>query len=238
MPPLERAPGDQGMPHILVVDDDRRLRDLLIRYLSENGFRVTAAEDAQAARARLKSFDFDLIVLDVMMPGESGLSLVQSLRSESRVPVLMLTARNDAPDRIAGFEGGADDYLGKPFEPRELVLRIRTILARVHASPPAPVMAAKVQFGPFRFDVDRAELTRDGEPIHLTTGETSLLMTLARRAGEPVSRESLRNESIDCVNNRAVDVQMTRLRRKIEADAREPRYLLTVRGRGYALRPD
>ena len=238
MSPLDLTPGGQGQPHILVVDDDRRLRDLLIRYLSENGFRVTAAEDALAARTRLKSFDFDLIILDVMMPGESGLSLVQSPRSESRVPVLMLTARNDAPDRIAGLEGGADDYLGKPFEPRELVLRIRTILARVHAAPPTLAATSNVAFGPFRFDIARAELTRDGVPIYLTTGESSLLATLARRAGEPVSREALRTESADCDNNRAVDVQMARLRRKIEADAREPRYLLTVRGKGYALRPD
>jgi two-component system phosphate regulon response regulator OmpR len=238
MPAADLAASGQGMPHILVVDDDRRLRDLLIRYLSENGFRVTAAEDAQAARTRLKSFDFDLIVLDVMMPGESGLSLVQSLRSESRVPVLMLTARNDAGDRIAGLEGGADDYLGKPFEPRELVLRIRTILTRVNAAPPVATIAAEVLFGPFRFDIGRTELTRNGEPIYLTTGEASLLTTLAKRSGEPVSRESLSNESADCANNRAVDVQVTRLRRKIEADAREPRYLLTVRGKGYALRTD
>jgi two-component system phosphate regulon response regulator OmpR len=236
MPAIDFAPG--GQPHVLVVDDDRRLRDLLTRYLSENGFRVTAAEDAPAARTRLKSFDFDLIILDVMMPGESGLSLIQNLRLESRVPVLMLTARNDAADRIAGLEGGADDYLGKPFEPRELVLRIRTILARVNATPPAATQAPEVRFGPFRFDVARIELTRDGAPVHLTTGEASLLAALARRAGEPVSRDSLRTESADCANNRAVDVQMARLRRKIEADAREPRYLLTVRGRGYALRPD
>jgi two-component system phosphate regulon response regulator OmpR len=236
MPPPDLAP--DGQPHVLVVDDDRRLRDLLTRYLSENGFRVTAAEDALAARARLKSFDFDLIVLDVMMPGESGLSLVQGLRSESRVPVLMLTARNDALDRIAGLEGGADDYLGKPFEPRELVLRMRTILARVNAAPPTVTKVSQVKFGPFQFDIARTELIRDGAPIHLTTGESSLLAALARRAGEPVSRDSLRTESADCANNRAVDVQMARLRRKIEADAREPRYLLTVRGKGYALRPD
>lgn len=236
--PLDIASGGQGPPHILVVDDDRRLRDLLLRYLSENGFRVTAAEDAQAARGRLKAFDFDLIVLDLMMPGESGLSLAQSLRAESRVPILMLTARNEAEDRIKGFEGGADDYLGKPFEPRELVLRIRTILARVNAPPPKPEVAPQVRFGPFLFDLVRSELTRDGAPLHLTTGESSLLAALARRAGEPVSREALRAETADCVNTRAVDVQMTRLRRKIEADAREPRYLLTVRGKGYALRPD
>jgi two-component system phosphate regulon response regulator OmpR len=236
--PLDIVSGGEGQPHVLVVDDDRRLRSLLQRYLSENGFRVTSAEDAHAARARLKSFDFDLIVLDLMMPGESGLSLAQSLRAESRVPILMLTARNEAEDRIKGFEGGADDYLGKPFEPRELVLRIRTILARVNAPPPSSAIAPQVRFGPFAFDIARSELTREGAPIHLTTGESSLLTALARRAGEPVSREALRAETADCANTRAVDVQMTRLRRKIESDAREPLYLLTVRGKGYALRPD
>lgn len=235
--PLDIVAGSEGQPHILVVDDDRRLRALLQRYLSENGFRVTTAEDSQSARIQIRSFDFDLIVLDVMMPGESGLSLAQNLRAENRVPILMLTARNEAEDRIKGLEGGADDYLGKPFEPRELVLRIRTILARVNAPPPKPAVA-EVRFGPFAFDIARSELTRDRERVHLTTGESSLLAALARRAGEPVSREALRAETAGCANTRAVDVQMTRLRRKIEADAREPRYLLTVRGKGYALRSD
>jgi two-component system phosphate regulon response regulator OmpR len=150
----------------------------------------------------------------------------------------MLTARNDADDRIKGLEGGADDYLGKPFEPRELVLRIRTILARVNAPPPKPGATPQVRFGPFLFDIPRSELTREGTPVYLTSGESSLLVALARRAGEPVTREALRAETADCANTRAVDVQMTRLRRKIEADAREPRYLLTVRGKGYALRSD
>ncbi|HTI87666.1 MAG TPA: response regulator [Alphaproteobacteria bacterium] len=230
----------QGQPHILVVDDDRRLRELLTRYLSENGFRVTSAEDAQAARTRLRSFEVDLIILDVMMPGESGLSLAQSLRNDSRVPILMLTARNESADRISGLESGADDYLGKPFEPRELVLRIRTILARVNAPPPSATVetVSSVRFGPFAFDLERVELIRDGVPVRLTTGESSLLAALARRSGAPVTREALRAEASECANTRAVDVQVARLRRKIERDARDPLYLLTVRGKGYALRID
>jgi two-component system phosphate regulon response regulator OmpR len=237
---LDVAAMAHGQPHILVVDDDRRLRDLLTRYLSENGFRVTGAEDAAAARTRLRSFEVDLIILDVMMPGESGLSLAQSLRAESRVPILMLTARNEAADRISGLESGVDDYLGKPFEPRELVLRIRTILARVNAPPPAVTVetVSSVRFGPFAFDLSRSELLRDGAPVRLTAGESSLLAALARRGGAPVTREALRAEARDCANTRAVDVQVTRLRRKIERDAREPLYLLTVRGKGYALRTD
>ncbi|MGE5538180.1 MAG: response regulator [Gemmatimonas sp.] len=236
---LDAAALATGQPHILVVDDDRRLRELLTRYLSENGFRVTAAEDAAAARARLKSFEVDLIVLDVMMPGESGLSLAQSLRADSRVPILMLTARNEAADRITGLESGVDDYLGKPFEPRELVLRIRTILARVNAPPPVAIdPPGDVRFGPFSFDLARSELSRDGAPVRLTGGESSLLAALARRAGQPVTREALRAEASDCANTRAVDVQVARLRRKIENDPREPLYLLTVRGKGYALRTD
>ena len=225
-------------PHILVVDDDTRLRELLRSFLSRNGFRVTVAANAGEARERLDLIDFDLIVLDVMMPGTSGLELATEIRRSNDVPILMLTAMVETKDRIAGLETGVDDYLGKPFEPRELVLRIRTILARVHAPPPAQAALPEVNFGPFRFDLARAELTRDGAPVYLTTGEASLLGTLARRAGQPVSREALRTESADCANNRAVDVQMARLRRKIENDAREPRYLLTVRGKGYALRPD
>jgi two-component system phosphate regulon response regulator OmpR len=175
-----------------------------------------------------------------MMPGESGLSLAQSLRAESRVPILMLTARNEAADRISGLESGVDDYLGKPFEPRELVLRIRTILARVNAPPPSTPAetVSSIRFGPFAFNFARAELTRDGAPVRLTSGESSLLAALARRGGAPVTREALRAEAPDCANTRAVDVQVVRLRRKIEIDPREPLYLLTVRGKGYALRTD
>src|SRR5438128_6431497 len=173
-------------PHLLVVDDDARLRELLRRYLSDNGFRVTAAADAAEARARLASFAFDLMVLDVMMPGESGLDLTSALRdepAERRIPILLLTAMGEPEDRVNGLEQGADDYLAKPFEPRELVLRIRNILQR------RPAADGAVRFGSFRFDPDRGELSRGGDSVHLTAAEAGLLATLAQRAGDPVSRE-------------------------------------------------
>ncbi|MEE8516771.1 MAG: response regulator [Alphaproteobacteria bacterium] len=222
-------------PHILVVDDDRRLRDLLLKYLSENDFRVTTAEHAAMARAKLESLAFDLIVLDVMMPGETGLELTRSLRAESRVPILLLTAMGEPEDRIAGLERGADDYLPKPFEPRELVLRIRTILSRV---PPPTEVPRLVRLGGCMFDLEREELKHDDGPIRLTTTEASLLKTLARNPGETLTRERLMRESPACANLRSVDVQVTRLRRKIEPDPKLPRYLQTVRGKGYVLRPD
>jgi two-component system phosphate regulon response regulator OmpR len=222
-------------PHILVVDDDLRLRELLQKYLSENGFRVTTAEDAAHARAKLASLSFDLIVLDVMMPGESGLELTAALRHRTTVPILLLTAMGEAEDRIRGLEQGADDYLPKPFEPRELVLRIRAILGRVQ--PPAE-MPATVRLGACSFDTGRLELTRAGDVVRLTSSEADLLGTLARHAGSPLSREELRRHGTDCANNRSVDVQVTRLRRKIEPNPKLPRYLQTVRGRGYVLRPD
>ncbi len=223
------------LPHILVVDDDRRLRDLLRKYLSDNDFRVTTAKDAAQARAKLKSLAFDLIVLDVMMPGETGLELTRSLRAESRVPILLLTAMGEPEDRIAGLERGADDYLPKPFEPRELVLRIRTILSRV---PPPTEAPSLINLGDCSFDLEREELRRDDGPVRLTSTEASLLMALARNSGETLTRERLMRESPACANVRSVDVQVTRLRRKIEPDPKLPRYLQTVRGKGYVLRPD
>ena len=230
-------------PHLLVVDDDARLRDLLRRYLSENGFRVTVAADVEDARANLASFAFDLIVLDVMMPGESGLDLTRELRGSvdsrhgglPRIPVLLLTAMAEPEDRINGLEQGADDYLAKPFEPRELVLRIRNIIERRGAADDG---ARTVRFGAFRFDLSRAELFRGGEIVHLTSAEAGLLSSLAARAGEAVSREDLSQSAPLRGNIRNVDVQMTRLRRKIEPDPRYPRYLQTVRGTGYALKPE
>jgi two-component system, OmpR family, phosphate regulon response regulator OmpR len=219
--------------HLLVVDDDARLRDLLRRYLSDSGFRVTTAADASEARSQLAAFAFDLVVLDVMMPGESGLDLTRALRSERQVPVLLLTAMAEPEDRVNGLEQGADDYLSKPFEPRELVLRIRNILQR---RPATEMESRDLRFGGCRFDIARGELYRGGDLVHLTTAEAGLLAILAQKAGQAVSREEL---SLSLSGNvRNVDVQMTRLRRKIERDPRFPRYLQTVRGTGYTLKPD
>jgi two-component system phosphate regulon response regulator OmpR len=224
--------------HLLVVDDDARLRALLQRFLADQGFRVTVAEDAAAARRALASFAFDLIVLDVMMPGESGLDLTESLRREGQdVPVLMLTAAGSPDDRVAGFERGADDYLPKPFDPRELCLRIRTILRRA-APAPAPPPGAPVQLGTLWFHPDKGELRGAAPSQRLTPGEAALLAALARRAGEVLSREEIAAAlGTPEAGERAVDVQVTRLRRKIEPDPREPRFLQTVRHRGYVLRP-
>ncbi len=221
-------------PHILVVDDDTRLRELLHKYLTEQGFRITAAKDAADARAKLVSFDFDLIVLDIMMPGESGLELTRGLREASQVPVLLLTAMGEIEDRIAGLESGADDYLTKPFEPRELVLRINAILRRTQA--PAP--DGQICFGEYSFDLAREELHRGKEFVRLTAAEASLLTTLARQPGVPVSRETLSAENPSIGNTRAIDVQVTRLRRKIEENPRFPRHLQAVRGVGYVLIAD
>lgn len=224
---------DFSESHLLVVDDDARLRELLRRYLSDSGFRVTAAADASEARSNLASFAFDLVVLDVMMPGESGLELTRALRADGRIPVLLLTAMAEPEDRINGLEQGADDYLTKPFEPRELVLRVRNLLQR---RPATDVASKDIRFGGCRFDVVRGELYRGGDLVHLTAAEAGLLSMLAQKAGQAVSREEL---SISLSSNlRNVDVQMTRLRRKIERDPRFPRYLQTVRGTGYILKPD
>ncbi len=220
--------------HILVVDDDQRLRDLLRDYLTQNGFLVTTAADAAEARARLVGLEFDLIVLDVMMPGESGLELTVSLRSSSQVPILLLTAMGEAEDRIAGLESGADDYLAKPFEPRELLLRIGSVLRR--AAPPAEA-AGEISFGDYCFDAQRGELREAERPIKLTSGEVALLRLFARRPGQTVSRLELSQQS-GGASERAIDVQVTRLRRKIEPDPRNPRYLQTVWGEGYVLWPD
>ncbi len=222
-------------PHILVVDDDRRLRELLRKYLSKHGYLVTTAEDAAAARARLEGLSFDLLVLDVMMPGESGLELTESLRRTGDVPILLLTAMSEADDRIAGLERGADDYLAKPFEPRELRLRIDAILRRA-GPPPAPHPV--VRFGAFTFALDREELRRDNEPVRLTSGEAALLKVFALNAGTTVTRERLGHETRLGHNSRTIDVQIARLRRKIEPDPKTPRYLQTVWGAGYVLRAD
>ena len=223
--------------HILVVDDDSRLRDVLRRFLVQHGYTVTTAADAADADAKLAALSFDLGVLDVMMPGESGLDLLKRIRRTSRMPILLLTARGEPSDRIAGLAGGADDYLAKPFEPDELVLRIQAILRR--APPPAPPAPETVGFGPFRFALAREELTRDGQTVKLTTAEASLLRALAERAGEPVTRAALLQQvwgiSFDPGTN-MVDVHIRRLRRKVDAPF-EVALIQTIRGSGYALGP-
>jgi two-component system, OmpR family, phosphate regulon response regulator OmpR len=223
-------------PHILVVDDDTRLRELLRTFLSKNGFRVTVAGQAAEARERLGVLDFDLIVLDVMMPGETGLAFAAELRRTDDVPILMLTAMGDTKDRIAGLETGVDDYLGKPFEPRELLLRIQNVLKRNRApTSPSGEPQRIVSFGPFQFDQELGELTNKGKRAPLTDAETALLRVFTARLGEVLSRETLCKSVGAAVNERAIDVQVTRLRRKIEPDPSFPRYLRTVRGQGYRL---
>ena len=221
--------------HLLIVDDDTRIRTLLQRYLSENGYRVTAAKDVAEARQLMASLDFDFIVLDVMMPGEDGFALTKAIRETSRVPILLLTARGETGDRIEGLERGADDYLAKPFEPRELLLRIATILRR--AGTPVEVVKQIMQLGTCRFDAERGELTRDGKPVKLTSAELQLMRVLAANPGQTFSRSDL-SERMGGVLERTVDVQITRLRRKIENDPKLPLYLQTVRGVGYVLMPD
>jgi two-component system phosphate regulon response regulator OmpR len=229
-----------GGADLLVVDDDARLRTLLQRFLTEQGHRVATAADAAEARGAIAAMAFDLLVLDVMMPGETGLELAEALRRERiETPILMLTARGAPDDRVAGFEHGADDYLAKPFDPRELALRIRTILRRAApATPPAPTPTGPVRLGALVFDAERSELRGPHGTQRLTGGETALLAALARRAGEVLSREEIA-QAIGApeAGERSVDVQVTRLRRKIEADPREPRFLHTIRHRGYVLRP-
>ncbi|MCW8914865.1 MAG: response regulator [Magnetovibrio sp.] len=230
------------LPHILVVDDDDRLRTLLQKYLSENGFVVISATDAQNARDKLRSLAFDLIILDLMMPGESGLEFATDYRQSSSVPILMLTAMGESEDRIRGLECGADDYLTKPFEPRELLLRINNILKRAVLSAPVSETPTMVSMGDAEFDIERGELKVAGTPVRLTTVEVQLLKALAEQPGEPLSRDDLIERTGAATDassgGRAVDVQVTRLRRKIEADPKLPRYLQTVRGKGYVLLPD
>ncbi len=220
--------------HILVVDDDARLRRLLQRYLTEHGYHVTTAEDAEDAKASLKNFAVDLMVLDVMLPGQDGISLTTELRALADLPILLLTALGETEHRVNGLAAGADDYLVKPFDPRELLLRIATILRR---APPPPPIHQPLRFGPFTFDPGGQELRRDGERVHLTEAELSLLQILAEQPGLAVTRKQLGQRSRISGSDRAIDTQIVRLRRKLEADPRRPRYLLTKRGEGYVLRP-
>lgn len=231
--------------HILVVDDDDRLRALLQRYLSGQDFAVSAASHAAEACELLKEIAFDLIVLDVMMPVESGFDLTKRLRGVTmeddplfparKIPILLLTARGEMEDRITGLECGADDYLTKPFEPRELLLRIQAILRRI---PKVSPQETTLILGRWRYEASRDELKSSTETIRLTGMEAGLMRLLAKEAGKPVSREVLAESGKDMVNDRTIDVQVTRLRRKIEDDAKNPRYLVTVRGEGYMLLPD
>jgi two-component system, OmpR family, phosphate regulon response regulator OmpR len=221
-------------PHLLVVDDDRRIRALLLRFLVSEGYRVSTADTAQEARAKLEGLKFDLLILDVMMPGENGFDLVRAIRAGSTVPVLMLTARDEKESRIKGLELGADDYLAKPFEPRELSLRIANILK--HAQPPTAAPAESVRFGPFVFHLASGELRRGDEAIRLTDREREMLRVLTSNVGETVPRQALAGNG-DCVGERTVDVQVNRLRRKIERDPGNPLIVQTVRGIGYRLVP-
>jgi two-component system, OmpR family, phosphate regulon response regulator OmpR len=232
---------DAPAAHVLVVDDDARIRELLRRFLTRSGFWVTAARDAAHARKLLDGLEFDIIVLDVMMPGEDGLELTASLREHMTTPILLLTARGDADDRIKGLEAGADDYLPKPFEPRELLLRINAILRRVPKPAPRAEPPRTLHLGGVRYDVTRGELWRGRDLIRLTATESMLMRIFAARAHEPVTRQELVEDlggGVAEAQERAVDVQITRLRRKIEDDPRAPRYLQTVRGSGYMLAPD
>ncbi len=219
--------------HLLVVDDDDRIRELLRKYLGRHGYRVSAAASAADARKLMQTLTFDMLVLDVMMPGEDGFEFTKSLRLSGSIPIILLTAKGEAESRIQGLKIGADDYLAKPFEPEELVLRIQAIFRRLGTSGPT----SKVIFGPWEYDLNRLILQKNGERVRLTTGEESLLTLLAKCGGAPVSRYAL-SEKIKAKSERAVDVQMTRLRRKIEENPAEPDYILTVRGHGYRLLTD
>ncbi len=225
------APDDDAF-HLLVVDDDTRIRNLLRQFLSENGFRVTVAGTAAEARRKLAGLDFDLLVLDVMMPGETGVDLTKSLRAERDVPILMLTALSETDNRITGLEAGADDYLPKPFDPRELILRINNILRR--GGPATTPKVEQLVFGPYTFQISKRELKRGSEVLKLTDREQEILAIFAERAGETIPRHELVGEDSE-VGERTIDVQINRLRRKIERDPSNPVWLQTVRGIGYRL---
>lgn len=218
-------------PHLMLVDDDRRIRDLLSRFLAGEGYRVTTAMSASDARAKLSGLHFDLLILDVMMPGESGFDLARSIRQSSNVPIIMLTARAEADSRIEGLQIGADDYVAKPFEPRELVLRIGNILKR--AAPEPPPSVDSIGFGPYVFHLERGELRNADEVVRLTDREREMLRVLCATPGETVTRMALAGDG--SVNERAVDVQVNRLRRKIERDPANPLFIQAVRGIGYRL---
>jgi len=224
---------DRSNTHILIIDDDDRIRELLSRYLTKHGYRTSTASGADKARQKMQGLKYDLLIVDIMMPGEDGLSLTRSLRDYHDVPIILLTALGEADQRIAGLRSGADDYMSKPFEPEELLLRIDNIFRRRGKTPTAD----KVVFGPYAFDMTKGILRKNGKQMKLTTGEQTLLTLLAGQSGGVVSRYIL-SENIKAQSERAVDVQMTRLRRKLEDNTAEPQFLLTVRGEGYRLVAD
>jgi len=227
--------------HLLIVDDDERIRMLLQKFLSRNGFLVTGARDAAHARRILAGLEFDLIVLDVMMPGEDGMALCRDLRQTLQTPIMLLTAKGETDDRITGLEAGADDYLAKPFEPKELLLRINAILRRVPQVEAEPVAPKVLNMGPVRYDIARGEMWHGDDMVRLTATESQLMRIFSASPGEAITRMHLVEElsrSGGQTQERAVDVQITRLRRKIEVDPKQPRYLQTVRGAGYMLAPE
>jgi two-component system phosphate regulon response regulator OmpR len=226
-----KSPPDDAV-HLLVVDDDRRIRDLLSRYLGENGFRVSMAANASEARNKMDGLEFDPAIVDVMMPGETGIELTKAIRKKKDVPILMLTALADTDQRVEGLEAGADDYLPKPFEPRELLLRINNIVRRT-AKPEQPVIE-KVKFGPYQFLVRKRRLTKSGDTIRLTDREQEIMVAFASKPGDTVARHELLGNDMDA-GERKIDVQINRLRRKIELDPSDPKWLQTVRGIGYKL---
>jgi two-component system phosphate regulon response regulator OmpR len=230
-PVARKEPLPDNAPHVLLVDDDHRIRDLLGRYLQDNGFRVTTARDTTTARAAMRGLTFDLVILDVMMPGESGLDLARELKSIAPIPICMLTARAEPENRVEGLEAGVDDYVTKPFEPRELVLRLQNIMrrGRIGSEP-----RDEIRMGDYAFSIERGELRRGDETIKLTERERDLLRLFASRPGSPIARHELASDD-STGSERAIDVQINRLRRKIEMDPSNPVYLQTVRGKGYIL---
>lgn len=227
--------------HLLIIDDDERIRELLKKFLMRAGFLVTSARDAAHARRVLSGLDFDLIVMDVMMPDEDGVSLTRALRETRTTPILLLTARGETEDRIKGLEAGADDYLAKPFEPKELLLRINAILRRMPEATPEDVAPKILHLGEIRYDIERGELWQGDELVRLTSTESQLMRIFSAQPNEPVSRTKLVEDlgrDRGQAQERAVDVQITRLRRKLEPNPKQPQYLQTVRGAGYMLAPD